>query len=83
MKKRVDKRGKKIYNIEAVPRGRPKTGRSQRVLKETSEKGLTKGTGCGMIDRLSRKGTELGKISNGLGLERASKKSSKNFEKST
>ena len=83
MKKRVDKRGKKIYNIEAVPRGRPKTGRSQRVLKKTSEKGLTKGTGCDMIDRLSRKGTGLGKISNGLGLERASKKVQKTLKKST
>ena len=34
-----------------------------------------------MIDRLSRKGAELEKISNGLGLKRASKKVQKTLKK--
>ena len=66
MKKRVDKLKEKIYNIIAVPRGRPKAGRSRKVLEKTSEKGLTKGTECDMINRLSRKGTKLERISNSL-----------------
>ena len=77
-------RGRRCGNISKLSReGRRELKDHRKVSEKTFEKVLTKETKCDMIDRLSRKRTKLEKIITDVFEKSASKKSSKNFEKST